>query len=125
MGWGRKPRADAELLSKRSFLDLKKGRYIHSPDAGKALIHLLPEMAVVQMHAHWESVFDANQRKQCRYQILCNQLVGTLYQLIERLSARRRSASEDSRASGGDKKRARCVSERAKAPPETQAVRPK
>ncbi|VEA35446.1 DNA topoisomerase III [Salmonella enterica subsp. enterica] len=52
-----------ELLFKRSFLT-KKGRYIHSTDAGKALIHSLPEMAArPDMTAHWESVFDANQRK--------------------------------------------------------------
>ncbi|HAH3381775.1 TPA: DNA topoisomerase III, partial [Escherichia coli] len=45
-----------ELLFKRGFLT-KKGRYIHSTDAGKALFHSLPEMATrPDMTAHWESV---------------------------------------------------------------------
>ena len=52
-----------ELLFKRGFLT-KKGRYIHSTDAGKALFHSLPEMATrPDMTAHWGIGADANQRK--------------------------------------------------------------
>ncbi|XPE52834.1 hypothetical protein ACNKHX_08930 [Shigella flexneri] len=52
-----------ELLFRRGFLT-KKGRYIHSTDAGKALFHSLPEMATrPDMTAHWESVLTQNQRK--------------------------------------------------------------
>ncbi|EKZ7845986.1 DNA topoisomerase III [Salmonella enterica] len=72
-----------ELLFKRSFLT-KKGRYIHSTDAGKALIHSLPEMAArPDMTAHWESVLTQISEKQCRYQDFMQPLVGTLYQLID------------------------------------------
>ncbi|STE85821.1 DNA topoisomerase III [Escherichia coli] len=57
-----------ELLFKRGFLT-KKGRYIHSTDAGKALFHSLPEMATrPDMTAHWESVLTQISEKQCRYQ---------------------------------------------------------
>lgn len=69
-----------ELLFKRSFLT-KKGRYIHSTDAGKALIHSLPEMAArPDMTAHWESVLTQISEKQCRYQDFMQPLVDTLYQ---------------------------------------------
>ena len=72
-----------ELLFKRGFL-VKKGRYIHSTDAGRALIHSLPEMAArPDMTAHWESVLTQISEKQCRYQDFMQPLVGTLYQLIE------------------------------------------
>ncbi|EHM2866672.1 DNA topoisomerase III [Salmonella enterica] len=72
-----------ELLFKRSFLT-KKGRYIHSTDAGKALIHSLPEMAArPDMTAQWESVLTQISEKQCRYQDFMQPLVGTLYQLID------------------------------------------
>ncbi|KZJ54671.1 DNA topoisomerase III, partial [Escherichia coli] len=72
-----------ELLFKRGFLT-KKGRYIHSTDAGKALFHSLPEMATrPDMTAHWESVLTQISEKQCRYQDFMQPLVGTLYQLID------------------------------------------
>ena len=72
-----------ELLFKRGFL-VKKGRYIHSSDAGRALIHSLPEMAArPDMTAHWESVLTQISEKQCRYQDFMQPLVGTLYQLID------------------------------------------
>ncbi|WP_258961395.1 DNA topoisomerase, partial [Klebsiella pneumoniae] len=55
-----------ELLFKRGFLT-KKGRYIHSTDAGKALFHSLPEMATrPDMTAHWESILTQISEKQCR-----------------------------------------------------------
>ena len=50
-----------ELLFKRGFLT-KKGRYIHSTDAGKALFHSLPEMATRPDVAHWESVLTQNRK---------------------------------------------------------------
>lgn len=71
------------MLFKRGFLT-KKGRYIHSTDAGKALFHSLPEMATrPDMTAHWESVLTQISEKQCRYQDFMQPLVGTLYQLID------------------------------------------
>lgn len=72
-----------ELLFKRSFLQ-KKGRYIHSTDAGRALIHSLPELAArPDMTAHWESTLTQISEKQCRYQDFMQPLVSTLYTLIE------------------------------------------
>ncbi|MGG7053851.1 DNA topoisomerase III, partial [Salmonella enterica subsp. enterica] len=59
-------------------------RYIHSTDAGKGLIHSLPEMAArPDMTAHWESVLTQICEKQCRYQDFMQPLVGTLYQLFD------------------------------------------
>lgn len=72
-----------ELLFKRGFLT-KQGRYIHSSDAGRALIHALPEMAGrPDMTAHWESVLTQISEKQCRYQDFMQPLVGTLFSLID------------------------------------------
>ena len=72
-----------ELLFKRGFLE-KKGRYIHSTEPGRALIHSLPELAArPDMTAHWESVLTQISEKQCRYQDFMQPLVGTLYQLID------------------------------------------
>lgn len=71
-----------ELLFKRGFL-IKKGRYIHSTEPGRALIHSLPEMAArPDMTAHWESVLTQISEKQCRYQDFMQPLVGTLHELI-------------------------------------------
>lgn len=71
-----------ELLFKRTFL-VKKGRYIHSTEAGRALIHALPEMAGrPDMTAHWESVLTQISEKQCRYQDFMQPLVHTLHDLI-------------------------------------------
>ncbi len=72
-----------ELLFKRGFLE-KKGRYIHSTEPGRALIHSLPELAArPDMTAHWESVLTQISEKQCRYRDFMQPLVGTLYQLID------------------------------------------
>jgi len=72
-----------ELLFKRGFLE-KKGRYIHSTEPGRALIHSLPELAArPDMTAHWESILTQISEKQCRYQDFMQPLVGTLYQLID------------------------------------------
>ncbi len=70
------------------------------------------------MTAHWESVLTQISEKQCRYQDFMQPLVGTLYQLIEQA---KRTPVKRFRGivapGGGDKKRARRVSERAKKSP--------
>lgn len=72
-----------ELLFKRGFLE-KKGRYIHSTEPGKALIHALPELAArPDMTAQWESTLTQISEKQCRYQDFMTPLVQTLYSLID------------------------------------------
>jgi DNA topoisomerase-3 len=94
-----------ELLFKRGFL-VKKGRYIHSSDAGRALIHSLPEMAArPDMTAHWESVLTQISEKQCRYQDFMQPLVGTLYQLIEQARSTPVRQFRGLVAPGGDKKK--------------------
>ncbi|AOV97180.1 DNA topoisomerase III [Edwardsiella hoshinae] len=71
-----------ELLFRRGFLE-KKGRNIHASEAGKALIHCLPEMAGrPDMTAHWESTLTKISEKGCRYQDFMHPLVETLQQLI-------------------------------------------
>jgi DNA topoisomerase-3 len=71
-----------ELLFRRTFL-FKKGRYIHSSPAGRALIHSLPEMAArPDMTAQWESTLTKISEKQCRYQDFMHPLVETLHSLI-------------------------------------------
>ncbi|PHM74142.1 DNA topoisomerase III [Xenorhabdus kozodoii] len=71
-----------ELLFKRDFL-YKKGRYIHATPAGRALIHVLPDMAVLpDMTAHWESRLTQISEKQFRYQDFMLPLQETLQQLI-------------------------------------------
>lgn len=71
-----------ELLFRRTFL-VKKGRYIHATDAGRALIHALPEMAArPDMTAHWESTLTRISEKACRYEEFMQPLVSTLTGLI-------------------------------------------
>ncbi|CDG21291.1 DNA topoisomerase 3 [Xenorhabdus poinarii G6] len=71
-----------ELLFKREFL-YKKGRHIHATPAGRALIHVLPEMAVLpDMTAHWESRLTQISEKKFRYQDFMLPLQETLQQLI-------------------------------------------
>jgi len=71
-----------ELLFRRTFL-VKKGRYIHATDAGRALIHALPEMAArPDMTAHWESTLTRISEKACRYEEFMQPLVHTLSSLI-------------------------------------------
>jgi len=95
-----------ELLFKRGFLH-KKGRSILSTDAGRALIHSLPEMAArPDMTAHWESVLTQISEKQCRYQDFMQPLVGTLYQLIDQArSTPVRQFKGIVAPGGGDKKK--------------------
>lgn len=71
-----------DLLFKRQFL-YKKGRYIHASPAGRALIHVLPDMATLpDMTAHWESVLTQISEKQSRYDDFMQPLNQTLVQLI-------------------------------------------
>lgn len=94
-----------ELLFKRGFLT-KKGRYIHSSDAGRALIHSLPEMAArPDMTAHWESVLTQISEKQSRYQDFMQPLVGTLYELIQMARSTPVRQFRGLVAPGGDKKK--------------------
>ena len=78
-----------ELLFRRTFL-YKKGRYIHSSEAGRALIHCLPEIAArPDMTADWEATLTQISEKNCRYQDFMQPLVGTLYQLIDQARSNR------------------------------------
>ncbi|MFH8134689.1 DNA topoisomerase III [Pantoea osteomyelitidis] len=71
-----------ELLFRRAFL-VKKGRYIHASEAGRALIHSLPEMAArPDMTAQWESTLTRISEKACRYDEFMQPLVTTLTDLI-------------------------------------------
>ncbi|MDX5626796.1 MULTISPECIES: DNA topoisomerase III [unclassified Brenneria] len=71
-----------ELLFKRSFL-FKKGRYIHASEAGRALIHSLPDMAAhPDMTAHWEATLTQISEKKCRYQDFMQPLTHSLQELI-------------------------------------------
>lgn len=72
-----------ELLFKRGFL-IKKGRYIHSTEAGRILISALPEIATqADMTAHWEMQLTDISKKQTSYwqfmQELTSQLPALLY----------------------------------------------
>ncbi len=78
-----------ELLFRRTFL-YKKGRNIHSSDAGRALIHALPDIAAhPDMTAHWESTLTQISEKQCRYQDFMHPLEGTLHDLIRQAKTSR------------------------------------
>ena len=78
-----------ELLFRRTFL-YKKGRYIHSSEAGRALIHCLPEIAArPDMTADWEATRTQISEKNRRYQDFMQPLVGTLYQLIDQARSNR------------------------------------
>ncbi len=71
-----------DLLFKRQFL-FKKGRNIHSSPAGRALIHVLPDMATLpDMTAHWESRLTQISEKKTRYDDFMTPLSQTLIQLI-------------------------------------------
>ncbi|WP_313655708.1 DNA topoisomerase III [Pantoea sp.] len=72
-----------ELLFRRGFL-VKKGRYIHSTEAGRALIHSLPDLAArPDMTAQWESTLTRISEKACRYDDFMQPLVQTLTGLIQ------------------------------------------
>lgn len=110
-----------ELLFKRGFL-VKKGRYIHSSDAGRALIHSLPEMAArPDMTAHWESVLTQISEKECRYQDFMQPLVGTLHELIHQARSTPVRQFRGLMAPGGDKKKSFVKGKSKKRPPAAEA----
>ncbi|MGP5017354.1 DNA topoisomerase III [Vreelandella alkaliphila] len=71
-----------ELLFKRQFLT-KKGKEIHSTEAGKHLVNSLPKrMVVPDMTAHWESQLEAISEKRMRYGQFMQPLTDGLKALI-------------------------------------------
>ncbi|MFP1914804.1 DNA topoisomerase III [Lonsdalea quercina] len=77
-----------ELLFKRAFL-VKKGRYIHASETGRALIHSLPPSAAhPDMTAHWESTLTKISEKQCRYQDFMQPLTASLCDIIQQVRHR-------------------------------------
>ncbi|QNQ20090.1 DNA topoisomerase III [Kosakonia sp. SMBL-WEM22] len=110
-----------ELLFKRGFL-VKKGRYIHSSDAGRALIHSLPAMAArPDMTAHWESVLTQISEKECRYQDFMQPLVGTLHELIHQARSTPVRQFRGLVAPGSDKKKSFAKGRSKKRPPAAEA----
>ncbi|MGY2796023.1 DNA topoisomerase III [Ewingella americana] len=114
-----------ELLFRREFL-YKKGRYIHSSDTGRALIHSLPDIAGrPDMTADWESTLTRISEKNCRYQDFMQPLVATLQSLIIQAKTNRVSSafrSIPSKPAGAGKaatgaKGAKSAPKRRKAPP--------
>ncbi|MDT8205763.1 MULTISPECIES: DNA topoisomerase III [Serratia] len=98
-----------ELLFKRAFL-YKKGRYIHSSETGRALIHSLPDLAArPDMTANWEATLTQISEKSCRYQDFMQPLVGTLQELIYQAKQSRASMAfrglPPPPSSGGKKRR--------------------
>ncbi|OBX09264.1 DNA topoisomerase III [Gallibacterium salpingitidis] len=74
-----------ELLFKRGFL-YKKGRYIHSTEAGRILVQALPDIATQpDMTAQWESQLDQIYRKQLNYQVFMQQLTTQLPHLVRNI----------------------------------------
>ncbi|KMK50491.1 DNA topoisomerase III [[Actinobacillus] muris] len=71
-----------ELLFKRGFL-IKKGRNIHSTEAGRTLIQALPDIATQpDMTAHWEMQLTDISKKQASYQQFMHHLVQDLPALL-------------------------------------------
>ena len=71
-----------ELLFKRGFL-YKKGKNIHSSEAGRILIQALPDIATQpDMTAHWESQLTGISQKQTSYQQFMEALTQILPDLV-------------------------------------------
>ncbi len=71
-----------ELLFKRGFL-IKKGRNIHSTEAGRTLIFALPDSATQpDMTAHWEMQLNDISKKQASYQQFMAELNARLPDLL-------------------------------------------
>lgn len=71
-----------ELLFKRGFL-YKKGKNIHSSEAGRILIQALPDIATQpDMTAHWESQLTGISQKQTSYQQFMEALTQMLPDLV-------------------------------------------
>ncbi|MDO4430316.1 MAG: DNA topoisomerase III [Lonepinella koalarum] len=72
-----------ELLFKRGFL-YKKGKNIHSTEAGRILIQALPESATLpDMTAHWEAQLTDISQKQATYQQFMTTLEHMLPELVQ------------------------------------------
>lgn len=68
---------------------MQKGRAINSTPAGRALIHVLPDMATLpDMTAHWESILTQISEKQFKYQDFMMPLNNTLIELITQAKRR-------------------------------------
>ncbi|MDP8173951.1 DNA topoisomerase III [Phocoenobacter skyensis] len=71
-----------ELLFKRGFL-VKKGRQIHSTEAGRILIQALPEVATIpDMTAYWEMQLNQMSKKEATYQTFMSELNEKLPHLL-------------------------------------------
>lgn len=71
-----------ELLFKRGFL-YKKGKNIHSSEAGRILIQALPDIATLpDMTAHWEAQLNGISKKEMSYQQFMQQLTQMLPDLV-------------------------------------------
>ena len=82
-----------ELLFKRGFL-YKKGKNIHSSEAGRILIQALPDIATQpDMTAHWESQLTGISQKQTSYQQFMETLTQMLPDLVRYVNALRRLSS--------------------------------
>ena len=72
-----------ELLFTRGFM-IRKGKQIHTTDAGRGLIKALPgETTLPDMTAHWESTLNAISRREAAYTEFMNPLQAQLQKLIE------------------------------------------
>lgn len=72
-----------ELLFRRGFL-VRQGKQIHATDAGRGLIHSLPEVATQpDMTAHWESTLNAISLRETSYDHFMQPLNAQLHQLIQ------------------------------------------
>ncbi len=72
-----------ELLFKRGFL-IKKGRNIHSTEAGRILISALPDEATQpDMTAHWEMQLNGISKKETSYQQFMSDLTHRLPMLLQ------------------------------------------
>ena len=70
------------MLFKRGFL-IKRGRNIHSTEAGRILISALPETATLpDMTAYWEMQLTDISKKQASYQQFIHELVTQLPTLL-------------------------------------------
>ncbi|QLB18843.1 DNA topoisomerase III [Mannheimia granulomatis] len=72
-----------ELLFKRGFL-IRKGKNIHSTEAGRTLIHALPDSATQpDMTAHWEMQLNQISKKETSYQQFMFELSNQLPNLLQ------------------------------------------
>ncbi|ABR75058.1 DNA topoisomerase III [Actinobacillus succinogenes] len=98
-----------ELLFKRGFL-YKKGRNIHSTEAGRILIQALPDLATQpDMTAQWEAQLNGISQKETSYQSFMFQLTQMLPELVQfvNFSALRRLSAVADRPKPTFKRKAR------------------